>query len=114
MPHRTREDVHEHLQELEAKRAELMTRLGRSLMIERLWPGCFEYGRMKSGVTGSPSNGYAFHLYRGDGEVRHWPLDLHGFERRPDAMIPTLTSEEVPQELIDRVIDATFRKEDAR
>ena len=76
----------EHLQQLEARKAELYDELHRSLLIQQLWPEAFDHGTVSSAWMGPREEPYRHHINRrhlerwrlrvtnGAGEQREFPL----------------------------------------
>lgn len=106
------------LREIEYKRGqvlELHENLDRSLAIEELWPGCFDYGKVSTTVVGGRKDGHKFIIYRGDGSVRSFDIDtvfLDDFEllrKRGRGVNYRLKSDVIPQFLIDACIPEDYR-----
>ena len=113
-------DTYNHIEELISERNELQRKLGISLKINELWPGCFDYGKVKASITGSYSRGFHYNLRRGDGAVRSWKLQFDAPKQSkqdkkaefagidPSSLPPVLVSDVVPRVLIDSVLDYVF------
>ncbi len=64
----------EELNALQADQTRLLEELARSLRIRELWPTAFEYGSVKSTVTGNPDRTLTYLITRTDGSSRSFDL----------------------------------------
>jgi hypothetical protein len=81
------------LEALEAKKADLMQQLKRSLLIQELWPEAFEHGAVTTQAIGNPRNIITWTIVDGNGTDRCFPLSTVPVELWPKDLIDKLKND---------------------